>query len=61
MKARLLIFIRVVDSSYSASRHLMVLIERGTPSSTLIPTYNDLLLRAIRKINLVVISVEISK
>jgi hypothetical protein len=60
-KTGLLIFMRVVDSGYSASGHLIVLIERGTPSSALISVYNNLLLGAIRRIDLVVILVEISE
>jgi hypothetical protein len=60
-EAGLLIFMRAVDSGYSVSKHLTVLIEKGTPSSALIPAYNDLLLGAIRRINPAVISVEISK
>jgi hypothetical protein len=60
-EAGLPIFMRVVDSGYSASGHLMVLMERGTPSSALIPVYNDLLLGAVRRIDPAVISVEISE
>jgi hypothetical protein len=60
-EAGLLIFIRVVDSGYSASGHLIVFIERGISSSAFISAYNDLLLGAVRRINLVVILVEISK
>jgi hypothetical protein len=52
---------RVVDSGYSVSGYLTVLMERGTSSSALISVYNDLLLGAVRRIDLVVISVEISK
>jgi hypothetical protein len=55
------IFMRAVDSGYRASGHLTVLMERGTPSSALIPAYNDLLLGAVRRIDPAVISLEISE
>jgi hypothetical protein len=59
--AGLPIFMRAVDSGYAASGHLTVLLKEGTPSNTLVPAYNDMLIAAVRRVDPAVVSVEISE
>ena len=45
--AKLPDFIKVIDSGYTASKHLTILFKKEAPSNTLIPTYNNMLITTI--------------
>jgi hypothetical protein len=54
-------FIRAVNAGYAASGHLTVLLKEGAPSGLVVPAYNDMLIAAVREVDIAVISVEISE
>jgi hypothetical protein len=59
--AGLLIFIRAVDLGYTVLGHLTVLLKKGTPSNTLVPAYNNILIAAVQRVDPAVVLVEISE
>ncbi|ODM21089.1 hypothetical protein SI65_04142 [Aspergillus cristatus] len=58
-KERFPVFIRVVDAGYTNTGATMILLEKGTLGSMLLPNYKDLLVTAARQADPAVISVEL--
>ena len=54
-------FIHAVNARYIALGHLTVLFKEGAPSGLVVPAYNNMLIAAVHKVDIVVISVEVSE
>ena len=52
-------FVRVVDAGYSSTGAITVLLEKEALGSMLVPSYDDLLITAVRQAHAAVISVEL--